>query len=310
VKGPKAADLVQKLTTNDVHKLFNGKVQYSCFPNAKGGIVDDLLVYRYSDNKYLLVVNAANIQKDWGWIRENNTVGAILENASDEMSLLAVQGPMAEKTLQRLTRIDLSGMKYYTFEVGDFAGCPEVIVSATGYTGAGGFELYCRNPEARQIWDAVLEAGQEYGIKPVGLAARDTLRMEMGFCLYGNDIDETTSPLEAGLGWITKFTEGNDFIDRERLEQQKAEGPRRRLVGFKMLEKGIPRQHYEIAGSGGERIGEVTSGTMSPMLNAGIGLGYVQSAYAKPGTPIHIHVRKKMLPAEVVELPIYRKDQD
>ena len=309
VKGAGATSLIQKLTTNDIGRLYSGRIQYTCFPNGKGGIVDDLLVYRYAAEKYLLVVNAANIEKDWQWISEHNSEKAILENASNEMSLLAVQGPLALRALQKLTFTDLAKMKYYNFEVTPFAGVDEVILSATGYTGAGGLELYFRNEEAEKVWKAVMEAGDEFGIKPAGLAARDTLRLEMGYCLYGNDIDETTSPLEAGLGWITKFTDGNYFIDRERLEFEKKEGPKRKLVGFTMIDKGIPRQHYEILDNEGQLIGAVTSGTMSPSMNLGIGMGYVGAEYSSPGTRIRIRIRNKDLLAQVVTLPIYRKDQ-
>jgi aminomethyltransferase len=309
VKGTGATALIQKLTTNDIGKLYSGRVQYTCFPNGKGGIVDDLLVYRYAAEKYMLVVNAANLEKDWLWLNGHNNENAILENASEEISMLAVQGPMVIRALQPLTRIDLAKMKNYTFEVAPFAGVREVILSATGYTGAGGLELYLRNSEAEQVWREVMKAGAEFGIKPAGLAARDTLRLEMGYCLYGNDIDETTSPIEAGLGWITKFTEGNYFLDRERLEREKNEGPKRKLVGFTMLEKGIPRQHYEILDEQGRPAGTVTSGTMSPSMNLGIGMGYVRPECALPGTRIRIRIRNKDLLAKVVPLPIFKKDQ-
>ncbi len=309
IKGKGAADLLQKLTSNDIHKLYNGKIQYTCLPNGKGGIVDDILVYRYADEKFMLVVNAANIQKDWEWLNRHNGGGVILEDASARMSLIAVQGPKVTQALQRLTRTDLGKMKYYTFETAPFAGIREVIISATGYTGAGGFELYCLNPEAEQLWKAVMEAGEEFGIRPVGLAARDTLRLEMGYCLYGNDIDENTSPLEAGLGWITRFTENNNFLDRERLERESINGSGRKLVGFILLERGIPRQHYEILGKEGSKIGEVTSGTMSPVMNQGIGLGYVSHPYSVPGSRIRIRIRNKDLPAEVVSLPILKKEK-
>jgi len=308
IKGAGATELVQKLTTNDVHKLQIGRVQYNCLPNGEGGIVDDVLLYKYTDEKYMMVVNASNIEKDWKWLNQQNGNGVILENSSDEISLLAVQGPQAIKALQKLTDIDLSNMKYYTFKTGSFAGAGDVIVSATGYTGAGGFELYFWNPDAEKIWKAVMQAGEEFGIKPVGLAARDTLRLEMGYCLYGNDIDETTSPIEAGLGWITKFTEDNKFIDRERLQWEKAGGPKRRLVGFKMLEKGIPRQHYDILDMDGSPIGKVTSGTISPMMNIGIGMGYLPPDYVSSGSRIRIRIRNKELLAEVVDFPIYKQD--
>ncbi|KPL17329.1 MAG: glycine cleavage system protein T [Bacteroides sp. SM23_62] len=308
VRGPQAARFIQRVTTNDVHKLYVGRIQYTCFPNGRGGIVDDLLVYQVADEHFLMVVNAANIEKDWDWLNEQNTVGAELENASDQTAQLAVQGPKATETLQKLTNLDLGGIAYYTFLIDSFAGVEDVIISATGYTGAGGFELYFQAEEAVKIWNAVMEAGREFGIKPVGLAARDTLRLEMGFCLYGNDIDETTSPIEAGLGWITKFTENNDFIDRERLQQQKSEGVKRKLVGFTMVERGIPRQHYEILDGEGSRIGEVTSGTMSPSMNIGIGMGYVAADYAVPGQEILIRIRNKRPRAVVVQLPIYQKE--
>jgi len=307
-KGPKAFSLVQRLTSNDLARLQDGMVQYTCFPNGRGGIVDDLLVYRFGPEEYLLVVNAANIEKDWKWVNDQNSVGAELINASAETSQLAVQGPLAANVLQKLTPVDMAGLKYYTFVVGELAGVKDVIISATGYTGAGGFELYFPNEYAGKIWDAVFEAGKEEGIKPAGLAARDTLRLEMGFCLYGNDIDDTTSPLEAGLGWITRFVEGNDFIDREFLEKQKKEGVKRKLVGFELLERGIPRQHYPIMDASGKQVGEVTSGTMSPMLNKGIGMGYVDTPNASPGTRLFIQVRNKSLEAEVVKMPFYKAE--
>ncbi len=308
VRGPRAAEFIQRVTTNDVYKLYDGRIQYTCFPNGKGGIVDDLLVYQVTQENFLLVVNASNIEKDWKWLKDLNTYDVELENASDQTAQLAVQGPDAAATLQKLAGIDLNEIGYYTFVTASFAGVEEVIISATGYTGAGGFELYFRNEDAEKIWSEVLEAGREFGIKPVGLAARDTLRLEMGFCLYGNDIDETTSPIEAGLGWITKFTDGNDFIDRERLQQQKKDGVKRKLAGFTMLERGIPRQHYEILDGEGSKIGEVTSGTMSPMMNIGIGLGYVNADNAVPGQEILIRIRNKEPRAVVVKLPIYKKD--
>ncbi len=310
VRGPKAAEFIQRVTTNDVNKLYDGRIQYTCFPNGQGGIIDDLLVYRVGTENYLLVVNASNIEKDWEWLKKLNTYDAELENASDLTAQLAVQGPDAGATLQKLTGIDLGGIGYYTFVIGSFAGVEDVIISATGYTGAGGFELYFRAEDGEKIWDSVMEAGREYGIKPAGLAARDTLRLEMGFCLYGNDIDETTSPIEAGLGWITKFSENNDFIDRERLQRQKLEGVNRKLVGFAMVDRGIPRQHYEILDDKGQNIGEVTSGTMSPMLNIGIGMGYVTAEYAVPGQEILIRIRNKEPRAVVVKMPIYKKDNE
>jgi aminomethyltransferase len=307
VKGPKAKAFVQKVTSNDVSLLGPGKIQYSCFPNGKGGIVDDLLVYCYENSKYLLVVNASNTDKDFSWLVSQNSEGAILENASDQISQVAVQGPLAIKALQKLTGINLAKMQYYTFTTGEFAGFKDVIISATGYTGAGGFEIYFHNEVAVEIWEKIMKAGEEFGIKPIGLAARDTLRLEMGYCLYGNDIDDTTSPLEAGLGWITKFTEGNNFIDREFLEKQKAEGLKKKLIAFVMIDRGIPRHHYEVVNEHGEIIGEVTSGTMSPMLKQGIGMAYIKTKYAKTGNEIFIRVRNKDLKALIVTLPFYKK---
>ncbi len=304
VKGPKALDLVAKITSNDPRMLTIGQAQYSCFPNGKGGIVDDLLVYYYEPEKYMLVVNAANIEKDWNWVvKQNEEVGAELENASDDISQLAIQGPKATEVLQKLTDVNLSDIKFYTFTTDKFAGVEDVIISATGYTGAGGFELYFRNDVAEQIWKAIFEAGVEEGIKPIGLAARDTLRLEMGYCLYGNDIDDTTSPLEAGLGWITKFNNGRQFIDREFLTMQKNEGVTRRLRGFMLTGRGIPRHDYELVNSEGETIGKVTSGTMSPVLNKGIGMGYVAKEYSAFGTEVFVKIRNKVIPAEIVKLP-------
>lgn len=306
VKGPKAFEFVQYITTNDVAKLVDWKVQYTCMPNGKGGIVDDLLVYRIDQNTYLLVVNAANIDKDWKWVNDKNKIGAELYNASDEIAQLAVQGPNAMKVVQKLTDENVTDMEYYTFKKLNFAGVSDVILSTTGYTGAGGCEIYMANEDAEKIYQAVLEAGKEFEIKPIGLAARDTLRLEMGFCLYGNDIDDTTSPIEAGLGWITKFVDGNDFIDRPLLAKQKEEGVTRRLRAFEMIDKGIPRQHYEICDAEGNRIGEVTSGTMSPMLKIGIGMGYVQKGYTKFDTEIYIKIRNKLLKAKIIKLPFYK----
>ncbi len=308
VKGPKAFGFVQKVTTNDVAKLIDGKVQYTCFPNGKGGIVDDLLVYRIDEETYLLVVNAANIDKDWAWCNEQNTMGATLFNASDEISQLAVQGPLALEAMQKLTPEPIEDMEYYTFKKLEFAGVKDVILSTTGYTGSGGCEIYMANEDAEKIYKAVLEAGKEYGIKPIGLAARDTLRLEMGFCLYGNDITDSTSPIEAGLGWITKFAEGNDFIDRPFLEKQKEEGVTRRLRGFEMIDKGIPRQHYEICNENGDVIGEVTSGTMAPYVKKPIGMGYVKKEYSKFDTEIFIRVRNKLLKAKIVRIPFYKPE--
>ena len=306
VKGPHALEFIQQVTSNNAAVLTLGKVQYTCFPNETGGIVDDLLVYFYEPDKYMLVVNAANIEKDWNWCVAHNTVGAELENSSDRIAQLAVQGPKAIDTLQKLTSLNLSEIPYYTFRVGDFAGVPNVIISNTGYTGAGGFELYFYPQDADRIWDAIFEAGAEYGIKPVGLGARDTLRLEMGFCLYGNDLDDKTSPIEAGLGWITKFVEGKEFINRPMLERQKAEGTTRKLVGFEMIDRGIPRHGYELVNVEGEGIGVVTSGTMSPTRKIGIGMGYVKPEYAKAGTEICIDMRGRKLKAIVVKPP-FRK---
>lgn len=303
VKGASALSFLQKVTSNDVAVLKPGQAQYSCFPNGKGGIVDDLLVYYYSPEKYLLVVNASNVTKDWNWLVEQNDAGVELENASDRISQLAVQGPKAIQVLQKLTPVNLSAIKYYTFEVGEMAGIKEVIISATGYTGAGGFELYFDNKFAHHMWNAIFEAGKEAGIKPIGLAARDTLRLEMGFCLYGNDIDDTTSPIEAGLGWITKFNDNKEFIDKEFLLQQKKSGTKMKLCGFEMIDRGIPRHDYLLTNASGERIGRVTSGTQSPILEKGIGMGYVPSELALPGSEIFLEVRGKLLKAKVVKMP-------
>ena len=307
IKGPHALDLVQKVSSNDASRLQPGKAQYTTLPNGQGGIVDDFLVYQYDEQKYMVVVNAANIQKDWEWFNKQNTIGADLEDASERMSLMAVQGPYALSTLEKLTDENLTEMKPFRFKVGELAGVEDVIISSTGYTGEHGFELYVDNKDASQIWDAVLEAGKEFGIKPVGLGARDTLRLEAGLCLYGNDIDDTTSPIEAGLGFAVKFKDYKDFIDKDHLWKQKQEGVSKKLVGFVMQERGIPRQHYEIVDAQGQTIGEVTSGTMSPMLKQGIGMGYVPAEYAQPGQEIYIKIRKKVLKAKVVKLPIYKK---
>lgn len=301
VKGPKALNLLQYVTTNDVSKLSVGQAQYSCFPNGKGGIVDDIIVYRYEPEKYMLVVNASNTEKDWNWLNANNQVGAELENASDHTAQLAVQGPKATELLQKLTSVNLSEIPYYHFEVGEFAGVKNVILSNTGYTGAGGFELYFYPEHAVQIWNALFDAGKEFGIKPIGLGARDTLRLEKGYCLYGNDIDDTTSPIEAGLGWITKFVDGKNFIDRPLLEKQKAEGTSRKLVRFELIEKGIPRQGYDIVNAQDEIIGRVTSGTMLPESRIGIGMGYVNTPYFKNGEPIFIKIRNKNMEAKIVK---------
>ncbi len=301
LKGEGALDLIQKVSSNDASKLFDGKIQYSCLPNDNGGIVDDLLVYRIDEKTYLLVVNASNIQKDWDWISKFNTAGVEMKNISDQTSLLAVQGPKAAEALQSLTDIDLSSMEYYTFKKGVFAGIDNVLISATGYTGAGGFELYFENQHAQHIWDEIFRAGEQFGIKPVGLAARDTLRLEMGFCLYGNDIDDTTSPIEAGLGWITKFTK--NFVNSENLAAQKQNGVERKLIGFEMIDRGIPRHDYEIVDAEGSVIGKVTSGTQAPSLKKAIGLGYVKTAFSKEGSGINIRIRENSIKARVVKVP-------
>ena len=303
--GPKALDLIQKISSNDASTLTIGRAQYSCMPNANGGIIDDLIIYKIKDEQYLLVVNASNIEKDWNWITSHNDMGVEMRDLSEDYSLLAIQGPKAVEAMQSLTSVDLSQIKYYHFEVADFAGIEHVIISATGYTGSGGFEIYCKNSEVEQVWNKVFEAGATFGIKPIGLAARDTLRLEMGFCLYGNDIDDTTSPLEAGLGWITKFTK--DFVNSENLKKQKEEGVSRKLVAFELLERGIPRHDYEIVDTNGNVIGKVTSGTQSPSLNKAIGLGYVPTALASEGSEIYIRIRNKDIKAEVVKLPFYKK---
>ena len=304
IEGPNALDLIQKVTSNDASKLSPGKAQYSCFPNDDGGIVDDLIVYMIKEEQYLLVVNASNIEKDWNWIQSKNDVGATMKNLSEDYSLLAIQGPKAIEAMQSLSSHDLSEIKFYNFIVGDFAGIEHVIISATGYTGSGGFEIYCKNNEVQQVWDKVFEAGAKYGIKPIGLAARDTLRLEMGYCLYGNDIDDTTSPIEAGLGWITKFSK--EFNNSKALKHQKEHGVERKLIGFELNERGIPRNGYDIVDGNGKKIGEVTSGTMSPSLGKGIGLGYVSPVFASVDSKIYIQVRKKAISATVVKLPFYK----
>ena len=306
VEGEHALTLIQKVTSNDASKLEIGDAQYSCFPNDQGGIVDDLICYRVKEQTYLLVVNASNIEKDWNWIsKHNNGIGAELKDISDNYSLLAIQGPKAIEAMQSLTSIDLAEIPFYKFKVADFAGCEHAIISATGYTGSGGFEIYVKNEQAEQVWNKVFEAGADFGIKPIGLAARDTLRLEMGYCLYGNDINDTTSPIEAGLGWITKFTK--NFINSNNLQAQKENGVTRRLVAFEMLERGIPRQDYKIVDAEGNTIGNVTSGTMSPSLGKGIGLGYVNRPHTKRDAEIFIQVRKKQIPAKVVKLPFYKQ---
>ena len=304
VSGPHALDLLQKVCSNDISKIAINQAQYNCMPNADGGIVDDLIVYRIKEEQYLLVVNASNIEKDWNWIEQHNVNGAEMRNISDDYSLLAVQGPKATEALQALTDVDLSAIKFYHFEVAPMAGIDFVIISATGYTGSGGFEIYCKNSEVEQLWTKIFEAGAELGIKPIGLAARDTLRLEMGYCLYGNDIDDTTSPIEAGLGWITKFTK--DFVNSKALLAQKENGPERKLVGFELEGRGIPRHGYDIVDADGNKVGDVTSGTMSPSLGKGIGLGYVNAALAKAESRIFIQVRKNTIPATVVKLPFYK----
>jgi len=305
LKGENALDLIQRVTSNDASVLADGKVQYSCLPNEKGGIVDDLLVYRIDSKTYMLVVNASNIEKDWNWISKFNAKNVEMHNISDKTSLLAVQGPKALAALQKLTDINLSEIPYYAFKKGKFNGIDNIVVSNTGYTGAGGFEIYFENQYAEKIWDDIFEAGKEFGIKPIGLGARDTLRLEMGFCLYGNDIDDTTSPIEAGLGWITKFTK--EFTNSKTFLEQKEKGVSKKLVGFEMIDRGIPRHYYEITDSTGKTIGKVTSGTQSPSLQKGIGMGYVQTVFSKADTEIFIKIRDKALKAKVVKIPFYKK---
>lgn len=305
VEGENALALIQKITSNDASKLEIGDAQYSCFPNEDNGIVDDLICYRIKENTYLLVVNASNIEKDWNWVSKyNEGFNANLKDLSEEYSLLAIQGPKAVEAMQSLSSLDLGEIPFYKFKIGDFAGVENVIISATGYTGSGGFEIYCKNEEATQIWDKVFKAGADYGIKPIGLAARDTLRLEMGYCLYGNDIDETTSPIEAGLSWITKFTK--DFVNAEALAKEKEHKPERRLIAFELNERGVPRQGYDIVNESRKVIGNVTSGTMSPCLQKGIGMGYVPRELSKTGSKIYIQVRKKAIPATIVKLPFFK----
>tara|TARA_R110000868_G_scaffold265712_3_gene524639 strand:+ start:49 stop:1191 length:1143 start_codon:yes stop_codon:yes gene_type:complete len=304
IDGEHALELIQKVSSNDASKLTVGKAQYSCLPNNDGGIVDDLIIYKIKEEQYLLVVNASNIEKDWNWIESKNDVGANMRDLSETYSLLAIQGPKAIEAMQSITSHDLSAIKFYNFVVGDFAGIEHVIISATGYTGSGGFEIYCKNSEVKQIWDKVLEAGADFGIKPIGLAARDTLRLEMGYCLYGNDIDDTTSPIEAGLGWITKFTK--DFTNSEALKAEKEHGPKRKLIAFELDDRGIPRHGYDIVDGNGKTIGVVTSGTMSPSLGKGIGLGYVPTIFSDVNSKINIQIRKNAVPATVVKLPFYK----
>lgn len=305
ISGPNALPLIQRVTSNDADKLTIGKAQYSCLPNETGGIVDDLIVYRIKEDQYLLVVNASNIEKDWSHISKYNTeFNADMRDISESYSLLAIQGPKAVEAMQCLTSEDLSAIKFYNFVVGDFAGIEHVIISATGYTGSGGFEIYCKNEDVKQVWDKVMEAGADFGIKPIGLAARDTLRLEMGYCLYGNDINDETSPFEAGLGWITKFTK--DFVNSEALSTIKAHGPERKLIAFELDERGIPRHDYDIVDGHGKKIGIVTSGTMSPSMGIGIGLGYVPTIFSEVGSKIHIQIRKNAVSATVVKLPFYK----
>ena len=305
LKGPHALDLIQKVTTNDASVLSDGKAQYSCFPNKEGGIVDDLIVYKINAQTYMLVVNASNMDKDWNWLKQNDSWGVDMKNISDNTSLLAIQGPDALKSLQKLTDVKLADIPYYSFVKGKFNGVDNVVISNTGYTGAGGFELYFENQYAEKMWDAIFEAGKEFGIKPVGLGARDTLRLEMGFCLYGNDIDDTTSPIEAGLGWITKFTK--DFINKGAIEQHKLQGVLKKLVGFEMIERGIPRHDYPIADASGNIIGKVTSGTQSPSLNKAIGMGYVKTEFSKADTEIYVIIRDKTVKAKVTKMPFLKK---
>ncbi|HLT65478.1 MAG TPA: glycine cleavage system aminomethyltransferase GcvT [Flavobacterium sp.] len=305
ISGDKALDLIQKVTSNDASVLVNGKAQYSYLPNNEGGIVDDIITYKVSDTEYLMVVNASNIEKDFEWISSQNTMNATFENLSDQYSLLAIQGPKANEAMQSLTNVDLANLKFYTFENGTFAGKNNVIVSATGYTGSGGIEIYAKNEDIEDIWNAVLEAGKSFGIKPIGLAARDTLRLEMGYCLYGNEINDTTSPLEAGLGWVTKFTK--EFVNSENIKAEKEAGIKNKLIGFELIDRGIPRHDYEIVDAEGNVIGKVTSGTQSPSLGKGIGLGYVTKDFAAEGTEIFIRIRKNDVKAKVVKTPFYKK---
>jgi aminomethyltransferase len=304
IEGPNALKLVQSVCSNDAAHLAIGQAQYSCLPNSNGGIVDDLIVYRLKELAFLLVVNASNIEKDWNWIQSKNSENVKMKNLSDDYSLLAIQGPAAVEAMQPLSSFDLSAIKFYHFKEGDFAGIDGVIISATGYTGSGGFEIYCKNKDVKHIWNSIFEAGNSFGIKPIGLAARDTLRLEMGYCLYGNDIDDNTSPIEAGLGWITKFSK--NFTNSDNLQIQSKEGVKQKLIGFELLERGIPRKGYEIIGTDGFIIGEVTSGTMSPSLGKGIGMGYVKTNYTAVGTPIGIKIRKNIVTAAVVKTPFYK----
>ena len=304
IEGPYALNLVQSVCSNDAARLAIGQAQYSCFPNSSGGIVDDLIVYRLEEAAYLMVVNASNIEKDWNWIQSKNLENVKMKNLSDDYSLLAIQGPVAVQAMQPLSNLDLSTIKFYHFKEGDFAGIDGVIISATGYTGSGGFEIYCKNKDAKHIWNSIFQAGNPFGIKPIGLAARDTLRLEMGYCLYGNDIDDNTSPIEAGLGWITKFSK--TFTNSDNLQIESKEGVKQKLIGFELLERGIPRKGYEIIDANELTIGEVTSGTMSPSLGKGIGMGYVKTNHTAVGTPIGVKIRKKIVAAVVVKTPFYK----
>ena len=305
ITGEKALELIQKVTSNDASVMVNGKAQYSYLPNDKGGIVDDIITYKVNDGEYLMVVNASNIDKDFEWISSHNSMNANFENLSDDYCLLAIQGPKANEAMQSITNVDLANLKFYSFENGTFAGKENVIVSATGYTGSGGIEIYAKNEDIVEIWNAVLEAGKEYGIKPIGLAARDTLRLEMGYCLYGNEINDTTSPIAAGLGWVTKFTK--DFVNSEAIKADKENGVATKLIGFELIERGIPRHDYEIVDAEGNVIGHVTSGTQSPSLNKGVGMGYVNKEFAKEGSEIYIRIRKNDVKAQVVKTPFYKK---
>jgi aminomethyltransferase len=305
ISGPEALNLVQRVSSNDTLTLTVGRAQYAYLPNETGGIVDDMIIYKLKEDQYLLVVNASNIDKDWAHITAQNTMNATMKNLSDDYSLLAIQGPKAIEAMQSLTAVDLGAIKFYHFEVAPFAGIDDVIISATGYTGSGGFEIYCKNGDAAQVWKKVFEAGAPYGVKPIGLAARDTLRLEMGYCLYGNDIDDTTSPFEAGLGWVTKFTK--DFVNNEQLKTHKENGVNRKLIAFKMDERAVPRGGYVIRDEQQQDLGMVTSGTMSPSLNMGIGMGYVPPIFAAEGSKIFIQIRKNLVPATVVKVPFYKK---
>lgn len=305
ISGPNALSLIQKVTSNDASTLVDGKAQYCYFPNEKGGVIDDIITYKVKDNEYLMVVNASNIEKDWNWITSHNEVNAVLENLSDGYSILAIQGPKAIEAMQSLTSVNLADIKFYNFVIDTFAGVPNVVISATGYTGSGGFEVYVKNEDVETVWNKVFEAGANWGIKPIGLAARDTLRLEMGYCLYGNELTDETSPLEAGLGWVTKFTK--DFISSDILKNQKEAGIKNKLVGFELIGKGIPRHDYEIVDAEGNVIGKVTSGTQSPSLGKGIGMGYVPVEYATEGSTIYIRIRKNDVEAKVIKTPFYKK---